>query len=441
MARRKTHAPLQVLINGRLVGRLEKEAGGAIRFAYHRSWLGWQPAFAISLSLPLRDTPWTGASVAAVFENLLPDNPDIRRRVAERTGASGIDAYSLLEEIGRDCVGAMQILPDDADPGPTGRIEAEPVSETEIERILVNLGRAPLGMEADKEFRISIAGAQEKTALLLKDGRWMRPLGTTPTTHLLKPQLEEIPTAFGAIDMNASVDNEHYCLVLLEEFGLEVAKSTIETFGSRRVLVLERFDRMWRSTDILRLPQEDCCQALGIPPARKYQSHGGPSAVDILRLLRGSDQPQEDQADLLKSLMLFWLIGATDGHAKNFSIFLRPGGRYALTPLYDVLTAQPALDSRQIPNNKYKLAMSAGKNRKYKILDVTGRHFVETAREAGMGTAIIHHAISEILERAEVACNAALGRMPDDFAVEVHESVSHAVHKRLGLLESGLAEL
>src|SRR5690606_37591210 len=134
------------------------------------------------------------------------------------------------------------------------RIEAEPVSETEIERILANLARAPLGMEADKEFRISIAGAQEKAALLLEDGRWMRPLGTTPTTHLLKPQLEEIPTAFGAIDMNASVDNEHYCLVLLEEFGLEVAKSTIETFGSRRVLVLERFDRMWRSTDILRLP-------------------------------------------------------------------------------------------------------------------------------------------------------------------------------------------
>lgn len=442
MPRRRTHAPLQVLINGRLVGRLEKDPGGGIRFAYHHSWLEWEPAFAISLSLPLRDTPWTGAPVVAVFDNLLPDNPDIRRRVAERTGAAGTDAYSLLEEIGRDCVGAMQFLPDDVDPGPTGTIEAEPVSEAEIERMLANLKSAPLGMEADEEFRISIAGAQEKTALLLKDGRWMRPLGTTPTTHLLKPQLGEIPTAFGTIDMNASVDNEHYCLVLLEEFGLEVARTTIETFGSRRVLVVERFDRLWRgAADILRLPQEDCCQALGIPPARKYQNQGGPSAVDILSLLRGSDQPQEDQADLLKSLILFWLIGATDGHGKNFSIFLRPGGRFALTPFYDVLTAQPALDSRQIPNNKYKLAMSAGKNRKYRILDIAGRHFVETAREAGIGTAIIHHAVSDILERADVACDAALGRMPDDFAVEIHESVRGAVHKRLGLLESGLAEL
>ena len=442
MGRRRTHAPLQVLINGRLVGRLEKESGGAIRFAYHRSWLDWEPAFAISLSLPLRDTPWTGAPVAAVFENLLPDNPDIRRRVAERTGAAGIDAYSLLEEIGRDCVGAMQFLPDDADPGQPRKIEGEPVSEAEIERILANLARAPLGMEADEEFRISIAGAQEKTALLLKDGKWMRPVGTTPTTHLLKPQLGEIPTAFGTIDMNASVDNEHYCLVLLEEFGLQVARTSIETFGKRRVLVVERFDRLWRSaTDILRLPQEDCCQALGIPPARKYQNRGGPSAVDILRLLRGSDQPQEDQADLLKSLILFWLIGAPDGHAKNVSIFLRPGGRYALTPFYDVLTAQPALDSRQIPNNKYKLAMSAGKSRKYRILEIAGRHFVETAREAGIGAAIIHHAISDILERAQGACEAALKRMPPDFAGEIHASVHGAVHKRLGLLETGLVEL
>src|SRR5690606_13247958 len=117
------------------------------------------------------------------------------------------------------------------------------------------------------------------------EGRWMRPIGTTPTTHLLKPQLGEIPTAFGPIDMAASVDNEHYCLKIMEAFGLDVAPTEIVTFGTRRVLVVERFDRRWRSpSHLLRLPQEDCCQAMGITSAQKYQNNGGPGVADILTL-------------------------------------------------------------------------------------------------------------------------------------------------------------
>lgn len=439
MARRKTHRPLDVLINGRLVGRLSKEADGAIRFAYHQAWLDWEHAFAISLSMPLRETPWTGAVVTAVFENLLPDNPDIRRKVAERTGAAGADAYSLLEEIGRDCVGAMQFLHADQEQDPHGPIAGEEVSEEEIEKILANLGRAPLGMDADEDFRISVAGAQEKTALLLKDGKWMRPVGTTPTTHLLKPQLGEIPTAFGMVDMASSVDNEHYCLTLLGEFGLDVANTSIETFGKRRVLVVERFDRRWRGGEnLLRLPQEDMCQALGVAPARKYQSQHGPSAVDVLKILQRSDSPLDDQAAFFECLVLFWLIGATDGHAKNFSIFLRPGGRYGLTPIYDVLSAQPAADEKQIPRNRYKLAMSAGRSRKYVIGDISGHHFVETAKEAGMGPTIIDQVIRRVLDRADRAPDRALARMPDDFAAAIHDSVAAAIRSRLGLLEAGL---
>lgn len=442
MPRRKAHAPLDVLINGRLVGRLSKESDGATRFAYDQSWLDWEHAFAVSLSLPLRETPWTGASVTAVFENLLPDNPDIRRKVAERTGAAGTDAYSLLEEIGRDCAGAMQFLHEDDDHTLSQKIEGEQVSEDEIERILAGLARAPLGMDMEDEFRISVAGAQEKTALLLKDGKWMRPSGTTPTTHLLKPQLGEIPTASGIIDMNASVDNEHYCLTLLEEFGLKVANTWIETFGKRRVLVVERFDRRWRGAGpLLRLPQEDCCQALGVAPARKYQSHGGPSAVDILGLLQQSDEPLDDQRDFFICLILFWLIGATDGHAKNFSIFLRPGGRYGLTPIYDVLSAQPAFDKKQIPNNRYKLAMSAGKSGKYKILEIAGRHFVQTGKEAGLGTMPMRLAIEGILSLAHTAPVRALERMPADFDSETFSSIDKAISGHLNLLEVGLEEL
>lgn len=446
MARGKTHAPLKVLINGRLAGRLEKEASGAVRFQYDGHWLNWPHRFAISLSLPLRPAVYQGAPVVAVFDNLLPDNPNIRRRVAERTGAQGTDAYSLLAQIGRDCVGAMQFLPEDIEAGTTA-IEGEPISDDAIERLLANLGGVPLGIDPEHEFRISIAGAQEKTALLLHEGKWLRPIGTTPTTHILKPQLGQIPTSTGVIDMADSVDNEHYCLKLMEAFGLPVASTDIATFGSRRVLVVERFDRRHaRDGRLLRLPQEDCCQALGIPPSRKYQStveghQNGPGALDILKLLRGSDEPGKDQLDFFKSQILFWLIGATDGHGKNFSIFLRPGGGFELTPFYDVLSAQPAFDMRQIPNNRYKLAMSVGKSRKYQILNIVGRHFVETGRKAGLGPTPIREAISEIIDIAPAALERARAQMPGDFFGIVHESVSRALNERLERLKPALDDL
>jgi serine/threonine-protein kinase HipA len=442
MARRKTHAPLNVLINGRLVGQLRKEANGAVSFQYDQSWLDWSPAFAISLSLPMREAAYSGAAVVAVFDNLLPDNENVRRRVAERMGAQGTDYYSLLEAIGRDCVGAMQFLADYAGEPGTPDVQGEPISATEIESILAGLKQAPLGVDKEQDFRISIAGAQEKTALLWHQNQWMRPIGMTATSHLLKPQLGQIPTADGMIDMSDSVDNEHYCLKLMEEFGLEVARTAIVTFGQRRVLVLERFDRQWRNgSQLLRLPQEDCCQALGIASAQKYQNMGGPSAADILTMLQRADEPQKDQMAFFKSQILFWLIGATDGHGKNFSIFLKPEGRYGLTPFYDVLSAQPAFDKKQIPNNKYKLAMSAGKNRHYRVLEMMGRHFVQTGKAAGLGPTIMRGAIEDILDRSKAAPEATSAAMPDDFAHDIHVSIAAAITKRLPLLANALDEL
>lgn len=231
MGRRRTRIPLNILLNNRLVGRLTKEASGAISFTYDAGWLGWEHTLPVSLSLPLSDERYTGVKVSAVFENLLPDSDDIRRYVAERVGATGIDAFSLLAAIGRDCVGALQFIPDelfdDSLIGPAGGVQGEPVSDGEIAGILKNLGRAPLGLSGDSAFRISVAGAQEKTALLKHDGRWLKPRGTTPTTHILKPQIGHLPNG---IDLTNSVENEFYCLKLLEGFGLKVAKAEIVDF-------------------------------------------------------------------------------------------------------------------------------------------------------------------------------------------------------------------
>jgi serine/threonine-protein kinase HipA len=244
------------------------------------------------------------------------------------------------------------------------------------------------------------------------------------------------------IDMTDSVDNEHYCMRLLHAFGLDVAQTEIVTFGARRVLVVERFDRRWRGdSTILPVPQEDCCQALGVPPTRKYQSEGGPGMREMLGLLKGAQDPQADQTAFLKSQIIFWLIGATDGHAKNFSIFLRPGNSYSLTPLYDVLSAQPAADKAQIPEKKFRLAMSVGENRHYRVEDVMGRHFVQSGKAAGLGARAIRRVITDILDSVGTAAATARAEMPGDFAGSIHDSIAKAIDRRLPRLASALADL
>jgi serine/threonine-protein kinase HipA len=430
MPRKREHTPLRVLLNNHLVGCLIKEPGGAISFRYDEKWLSRDTAIPVSLSLPLREDPFRGGSVVAVFENLLPDSDVLRRRIAEKVSAKGTDAYSLLLQIGRDCVGALQFVPeDDQTVYGTTAVDGEIISENDIEKLLNNLDRAPLGLDRDQDFRISVAGAQEKTALLRHKGKWLKPCGTTPTTHILKTQ---IGTLQNGIDLSNSVENEYYCLKLMAAFGLPVNAAEIQVFGKTKALVIERFDRK-RTEDgrLLRVPQEDVCQALSCPPSRKYQNQGGPGMADILNLLKGGDTPAEDQKTFLKAQILFWLIGATDGHAKNFSIFLGSGGRFALTPLYDVLTAQPSLDDRQIERKQMKLAMSAGTGRHYKIEDISGRHFIQTAERAGLPGALASEALAEVAQAADGAMQSIEKQLPRAFPDKIHISVKAALSSRL----------
>ncbi len=435
MPRSLRHKPLLVRLNNRRVGKLLKQSSGAIEFGYHRDWLDWPDAIPVSLSLPLREDIYRGEVVAAVFENLLPDTDGLRRHVAERVGANGIDAYSLLSAIGRDCVGALQFSdPDRPDDTDSTAIDGEEVSESEIERMLLNLGRAPLGLDDDQDFRISLAGAQEKTALLRYNGRWLKPRGTTPTTHIFKTQIGQLPNG---IDLSNSVENEFYCLKLAEAFGLPVNHAEIHRFGETKALVVERFDRRWTADGrLLRLPQEDCCQALSLPPTRKYQNEGGPDMLDILELLKGSDRPAEDQAQFLKSQILFWLIGATDGHAKNFSLFLGPGGRFSLTPLYDILTAQPSLAAGQIRRNQMKLAMSVGNNRHYRIDEISARHFEQTAIAAGIREKVVSEIIENTIEKTQAVLVGISELFPSGIMKETHEAIIQSTRKKLTKLSS-----
>lgn len=439
MPRKPTRTPLDIFLNGRLVGRLTRQSSGAIDFLYHPIWLEWENAIPVSLSLPLRETRFVGDRVTAVFENLLPDSKPIRTRVAERTGALGTDAFSLLSEIGRDCVGALQFLPEGTEPAPADQIDGTVVEDDEIAAIIANLARAPLGLDEDDDFRISVAGAQEKTALLRFEDRWLKPSGTTPTTHLIKPQIGKLENG---IDLTNSVENEYYCLELMRALGLPTTKTHIEQFGDTKALVVERFDRRWtRDGRLLRIPQEDCCQALSIPPTRKYENEGGPGIPDILQLLKGSDEPAADQLTFLKAQLAFWLLGATDGHAKNYSITLSPGGRFHMTPLYDVLTAQPSLTAHEIRRNRFKLAMAVGASRHYRIYEIHGRHFVETARAAGMADPLIRRAVTEIQEQLHPALEDVAAGLPADFPGDIVDSVREGCVERLPRLDTALTEL
>jgi len=431
MGRRPAYPTLDVRMNGRLVGFLRKESSGAIEFRYDRSWTAWESSIPVSSSMPLREERYAGVVPMAFFENLLPDAREVRVALATRMQAGGTDAYGLLAAIGRDCVGALQFLPAGANPGPVGEVDGRVVDEAAIAGIIRGLTNAPLGAGIDPEFRISLAGAQEKTALLRSGGRWLVPHGTTATTHILKPA---IGIRRGGLDLTQSVENEYLCLRLVGAFGLPVAAAEMANFEDQRVLVVERFDRRWMQDGrLLRLPQEDLCQALGVPVSKKYESDGGPGIAAVVRHLGASDDPEGDRCLFLKAQFVFWALGATDGHAKNFSQFLKPGGRFALAPLYDVMSGQPNVDVGEIPRNRFKLAMAVGRNRHYGVERIVARHFVETAGLCGLPEADTTAMIEMVSAQAPAVLDEVLGSLPEGFPGALAASVVRGVRTRLGV--------
>jgi len=422
---------LDIRINGRLAGEYRYNPAGGVSFAYDADWLAWDFAFPISRQLPLRTGTQSGAPVNAVFENLLPDNTDLRRRIAERTEARSDRPHDLLAVIGRDCIGAMQFLPRGTDPGDPFRIEATPQSEADIAATIRDLATSPLGLRAGDAFRISLAGAQEKTAFLWQDGTWLKPAGLTPTTHIFKRRMGIVSHG---IDMTDSVENEWLCLKLAAAMGLPVNEARIETFEDQTVLVVTRFDRAPRDKGgILRLPQEDFLQALGLESGQKYQEHGGPGMRDGLRLLEGSRDRAADQRLFLKAQIVNWVLAAIDGHAKNYSLFLGPGG-FSMTPLYDILSAAPAMETASFRNRELRLAMSVGRRRHYRLDQIRPQHFAETADLARVPPEIRRGAFADLAEAGPAAIDAVAGALPAGFPDRVAGPILEHARNRMTLL-------
>ncbi|MGH8252369.1 MAG: type II toxin-antitoxin system HipA family toxin [Steroidobacteraceae bacterium] len=435
MARPATSHTLSIWMNGLLVGHWTAAPRQSQQFSYADEWLRSRAARPISLSMPLGPsaTIYRGATVENYFDNLLPDNRAIRERLRQRFDARSGRSFDLLAEIGRDCIGAIQVLPEGAARPDVRRIDGDRLDEAGIEQELVNAlaGNAPGRTDRD-EFRISLAGAQEKTALLRIGSRWLRPAGATPTTHILKLPLGVFPQG---IDMSLSLENEWLCAQVLRAYAVPVANCSIERFGRHKVLVVERFDRQFAADRgwIMRIPQEDFCQVTATAREDKYEADSGPGIEQIMELLLGSADAEADRMDFFRTQTLFWMLCAIDGHAKNFSIFLESEGRFRLTPRYDVLSAFPVVGTKagQLSPRKVKMAMAVNgtKSRHYHWSRILRRHWLQTARRCGVA-ARAEAEIEALIVRTPKAVDEVAGALPAGFP----EAISRPVLQ--GLVES-----
>ena len=440
MGRPSHSRTLSVWTNGQRVGTWTFNRRGEHSLLYDAEWMRSPAGRPLSLSLPFTgDVALKGDRVRNFFDNLLPDSETIRLRIATRFKTESAEAFDLLQAIGRDCVGAVQLLGEDESPTDVQSIVGTPLSESEIESLLVQTTRnGPLGnLEDEEDLRISLAGAQEKTALLWHQGQWMRPHGSTPTTHILKLPIGMV--GHRQADFSTSVENEWLCMNLLAEFGLPVAKTEILTFGSQKVLSVERFDRQLHSSGdwIMRLPQEDFCQVMGVPSHLKYESDGGPGLRDLAGVLKGSIQGEKDLTTLLTAQLLFWMLAAPDGHAKNFSIRVLPQGRYQLTPLYDVMSIWPVEGNgpNQFSMFKAKMAMAIlGKNKHYHFKDIQRRHFNNMAGKC-FDRVDAEDVIGRVLEVTSRAIEAMGSRLQEGFPDWIAESVFKGLRQSAELLE------
>jgi len=391
---------LVVLLDGKEVGRVHNDARGRLTFVYADEWRNAPDAYPLSLSMPLGAKEHGRSVIEAFLWGLLPDNEHVLARWAAKFQVSARNAFALISHVGEDCAGAVQFTtPDRLSAIRSGKEDkVEWLDETDIAKRLQTLRADHAAWRLPRDTgQFSLAGAQPKTALLLKNDRWGVPSGRLPTTHILKP-----PT--GHFDGHA--ENEHICLMLARSLGLPVAQSKVMRFKEEIAIVIERYDRQHKGNDIARVHQEDICQALGIMPTKKYQNEGGPSAVDIVELLRTYSTDREGDLDTFVAALGFnWLIAGTDAHAKNFSLLLG-GRRVRLAPLYDVASILPY---DEFDMQKVKLAMKIGGE--YKLSQIGLRQWQKFARETRVE-------VDELVEQ--------LASMAKQLPDEVNAARSHA---------------
>lgn len=418
---------LNVVLDKQRVGILRRISTHGIGFCYDPAWLTSANALPLSYSMPLREEEYKGVEVLHYFDNLLPENLKARQQLARTSRADSAGIFDLLRALGKDCVGAFLFLSENDSPPPALTARGTPLDEADIAQIIQELQTFPLGIHDNTDFRLSLAGVQDKTALLKIGSRWYRPTGVTPTTHLIKPAIGLRP---GGVDFSLSVENEWFCLHVLERMGLRVAPSAIQKFKGVKALVVDRFDRFWKGKVLHRKPVEDLCQAFGLPPEKKYESDGGPGFVSILCLLNESNERERDRQEFFCAQILFWLLGAVDGHAKNVSLLWTPTG-FEMAPLYDVLSAEPLAATGQILRKAMKLSVAVGDHRHYRLDEINGRHWRESGKAAGFSVSLVENLLEKIKNEIPKALEEVVKTRPEIVPTSIYEPITDAALGRL----------
>lgn len=365
---------LHILFGPQVIGRLDyHRKKDAISLSYEESWQFSPDGFPASLSLPLAKRVHGDERIRPFLQGLLPDNPAVLEAWGKRFQVSPRNPFDLIKHVGEDCAGALQFVrPERLDLILSGALDALiPLSEADLEKRFQDLGDQARSIPMQIEGRFSLAGAQTKDALHLKEGKWFVPSGRFPSTHILKPELE---------DFDHHAINEHFCLQLASKVGIIRAESSILTIAGKRVLCVKRYDRLADGQGgIRRIHQEDFCQATGCFPNQKYQADGGPSAAGIVRLLNDySDDPFDDVARFIMGLAFNWVVAGTDAHSKNYSILHDRGSVLRLAPLYDLASYLPY--QRDANSTKVKLAMKIGGS--YRLHEIDAKHWRKWSEEA-----------------------------------------------------------
>lgn len=396
---------------GQIMGEVRHE-GGRLDFKYDTSWSAGALAFPMSLSMPLVVRKHGHSQVEAFLWGLLPDNEVVLQRWGQNFRVSPRNPFRLIENVGEDCAGAVQFArPDRVEHllGQSRKPSVQWISNGELdERIALLVNDAAATRLGRDKGQFSLAGAQPKLALYrdINSGRWGVPEGRTPTTHILKPST-------GAFD--GQTENEHFCLQLAAELGFVVANSSVITCGGLPVIVVERYDRLAKGSSVHRIHQEDMCQALGVRPQKKYQNQGGPSAKAIAEMIRShSASPDEDAERFADSLILNWLIGGTDGHAKNYSFLHGENRQVRFAPLYDLASSLPY--PRQIHPRTATLAMKIGSE--YRLRRIGKHEWESCARELRIPAKELFERIMQMASRIPSAAERTAHRL-------VQEGINH----------------
>lgn len=468
---------LVCLLDGRDVGIVRRMRGGRLSFTYTDSWRRAHGSYPLSLSMPLIAAEHGHSVVEPFLWGLLPDNEFVIRRWASALQISPQNVLGLIASVGEDCAGAVQFLtPEKAGvlqardaSGVAWLTEAELASRLRRLRTDASAARTPGDLG-----QFSLAGAQPKTALVFDGQRWGVPFGRMPTTHIFKPSTP---------DYDGHAENEHVCLALARALGLPTASSEVRQFEDVTAIIVTRYDRVDTrnlvaeaaaraaaaaarsvashvsgdttgaahqaaqaaqaaqdaqvmaefavSTPIYRVHQEDFCQALSFHPSKKYQNDGGPSPVQIVKLLRtnvhgsGGDAKRRDVQTFIDALAFNWIIGGTDAHGKNYSVLIGGEGLVRLAPLYDVASifAYPTIDP-----DKAKLAMKIGAD--YRLRDINGANWRALAMDIGVDPTALIDGIRTMAQA-----------LPDALSAEVLKARAAGLdHPIISVLQSSLTE-